>query len=190
MPCRRIASNWLWTPDTGFIPRPLAEFDDAGRLLRVERCDAPDRLAATEHFAGLLVPRFVDASPLVGPDGLQRAFPEAWCLRADDGPVADEELRRLRAGGRTLLCVGAGSGAGAPLVSVLAALLRAQEATGAPLDELLVWATRNGAWALERLRGAAAGRGEEIGSGPFCLLAGLDYVRMRLTPRTTVRPLL
>ena len=55
---RRIASNLLWTPQ-GVIRHPLVTFceDPEGTFL-VESCPMPDRLAATEFYAGLLVADF------------------------------------------------------------------------------------------------------------------------------------
>lgn len=54
---RRIASNLLWTPE-GLVRRPLVTFfGEAGDFL-VESCAAPDRLASTEFYAGLLVADF------------------------------------------------------------------------------------------------------------------------------------
>ena len=57
-PSRRIASNLLWIPATGLVRPPLAELSAAGRLLTVVSCPDPDRLAATEFYAGLLVAGF------------------------------------------------------------------------------------------------------------------------------------
>lgn len=53
---RRIASNLLWTPD-GVLRHPLVTFHEGGGFL-VEQCLMPDRLAATEFHAGLLVADF------------------------------------------------------------------------------------------------------------------------------------
>lgn len=55
MPLRRIASNFLWTPE-GLLAHPLVEADAAGRILAVGRCADPDRLAGTEFYAGILLP--------------------------------------------------------------------------------------------------------------------------------------
>lgn len=60
MPSRRIASNWLWTP-AGFVRHPLVEADADGRITTVTTCPEPDRLPATEFYAGILVPGFVNA---------------------------------------------------------------------------------------------------------------------------------
>ena len=57
-PSRRIASNLLWSPATGLVRHPLAELSAAGRLLTVVSCPEPDRLAAAEFYAGLLVAGF------------------------------------------------------------------------------------------------------------------------------------
>ena len=56
-PCRRIASNRLWTP-RGIVRDPLVEVAEGGRILSVRSCGEPDRLPATEFYAGLLVPGF------------------------------------------------------------------------------------------------------------------------------------
>lgn len=56
-PSRRIASNLLWTPQ-GLVRHPLLTLGPDGRVLRAESCPEPDRLAATEFYAGLLVPGF------------------------------------------------------------------------------------------------------------------------------------
>lgn len=53
---RRIASNLLWTPQ-GLVRRPLVTFYGDCTYL-VETCAAPDRLPATEFYAGLLVADF------------------------------------------------------------------------------------------------------------------------------------
>ena len=54
-PSRRIASNLLWTPQ-GLVRHPLLTLGADGRVLSAECCPDPDRLAATEFYAGLLVP--------------------------------------------------------------------------------------------------------------------------------------
>ena len=56
-PTRRIASNLLWTPG-GIVRNPLLTLGPDGRVLTVESCPEPDRLAATEFYSGLLVPGF------------------------------------------------------------------------------------------------------------------------------------
>ena len=56
-PCRRIASNRLWTP-RGIVRDPLVEVAEGGRILSVRSCGEPDRPPATEFYAGLLVPGF------------------------------------------------------------------------------------------------------------------------------------
>ena len=56
-PSRRIASNLLWTPQ-GLVRHPLLTLGADGRVLSAEYCPDPDRLAATEFYAGLLVPDF------------------------------------------------------------------------------------------------------------------------------------
>ena len=56
-PSRRIASNLLWTPQ-GLVRAPLVTLAADGRVLSVVSCPEPDRVAATEFYAGLLVPGF------------------------------------------------------------------------------------------------------------------------------------
>lgn len=56
-PSRRIASNLLWTPD-GLLRNPLVELGPDGRILRIAQCAEPDRLPATEFYAGVLVGGF------------------------------------------------------------------------------------------------------------------------------------
>ena len=56
-PIRRIASNLLWTPG-GIVRNPLLTLAPDGRVVAVESCSEPDRLAATEFYSGLLVPGF------------------------------------------------------------------------------------------------------------------------------------
>ena len=56
-PSRRIASNLLWAPQ-GLVRHPLLTLGADGRVLSAESCPDPDRLAATEFYAGLLVPDF------------------------------------------------------------------------------------------------------------------------------------
>ena len=56
-PSRRIASNLLWTPG-GIVRNPLLTLAPDGRVVAVETCPEPDRLAATEVYAGWLVPGF------------------------------------------------------------------------------------------------------------------------------------
>lgn len=55
MPFRRIASNYLWTPE-GLFAHPLVGVDAGGCIRSVDRCDDPDRLAGTEFYAGILLP--------------------------------------------------------------------------------------------------------------------------------------
>lgn len=82
-PVRRIASNLLWTPQ-GIVRDPLLTLAADGRILTVTRCTAPDRLAATEFYAGLLVPDF--------PADYRTAF--ARLCRYPETPL-DELLRRI-----------------------------------------------------------------------------------------------
>lgn len=51
---RRIAAHWLWTPQ-GLVRRPVVTLTAAGRPASVASCAEPDRLAATEFYAGLLI---------------------------------------------------------------------------------------------------------------------------------------
>ncbi|MEG1621980.1 MAG: amidohydrolase family protein [Alistipes sp.] len=57
---RRIASHRLLTPQ-GIVNNPLVEVAADGTILSVDTCDAPDRLACTEFYAGLLVPGLINA---------------------------------------------------------------------------------------------------------------------------------
>lgn len=75
MPCRKIASNYLWTP-AGFLKNPLVEVDDDGRIVSVTTCAEPDRLCATEFYAGILTPGFVNAHCHLELSYLQGAIPE------------------------------------------------------------------------------------------------------------------
>ncbi|WP_337514675.1 cytosine deaminase [Alistipes shahii] len=47
----------MWTPQ-GLVRHPLLTLGADGRVLSAECCPDPDRLAATEFYAGLLVPDF------------------------------------------------------------------------------------------------------------------------------------
>ena len=96
---RKIASNWLWTPE-GFLRRPLVTLDDGGRILDVRTCDAPDREPFTELHAGLLTPGFVNAHCHLELSALRGRIPEgcgfAGFARAmgEVRGLADEEERR------------------------------------------------------------------------------------------------
>lgn len=59
-PIRRIASNLLWQPG-GFLRHPLVSIDAGGRILGVEQCAKPDRLAGVEFYGGVLLPGLVNA---------------------------------------------------------------------------------------------------------------------------------
>ena len=72
---RKIASNWLWTPE-GFLRRPLVTLDDGGRILDVRTCDDPDREPFTEFHAGLLTPGFVNAHCHLELSALRGRIPE------------------------------------------------------------------------------------------------------------------
>lgn len=54
---RLVASNLLWSPQ-GVLSHPLLRLAADGRVLGVTRCDDPDRRAATEFRAGVVVPDF------------------------------------------------------------------------------------------------------------------------------------
>lgn len=71
-PSRRIASNRLWTPQ-GIVLHPVVTVRPDGSILRVEVCAEPDRLPATEFYAGLLVPGF--------PADYREAFARLRCAR-------------------------------------------------------------------------------------------------------------
>ncbi|MDE6624575.1 MAG: cytosine deaminase [Alistipes sp.] len=74
---RKIASNLLWTPQ-GVVRSPLATLDADGRVLCVEQCPDPDRRAATEFYAGLLVAEF--------PAAFREAFER---LKTDGRPLSE-----------------------------------------------------------------------------------------------------
>ncbi len=96
---RKIASNWLWTPE-GFLRRPLVTLDDGSRILDVRTCDDPDREPFTEFHAGLLTPGFVNAHCHLELSALRGRIPEgcgfAGFARAmgEVRGLADEEERR------------------------------------------------------------------------------------------------
>ncbi len=74
---RRIASNLLWTP-RGVVHNPLVSFSAEGRPLHIETCTEPDRQAATEFHAGLLVLDF--------PADYRAAF---VAMQAEDAPLTE-----------------------------------------------------------------------------------------------------
>ena len=78
-PSRRIASNLLWTPQ-GLVRHPLLTLGADGRVLSAECCPDPDRLAATEFYAGLLVPDF----PGLPEDGCTITFERDVALSRED----------------------------------------------------------------------------------------------------------
>ena len=108
-PSRRIASNLLWTPQ-GLVRHPLLTLGADGRVLSAESCPDPDRLAATEFYAGLLVPDF-PADYRAAFDGMRAAaLPLSELLprivtrlrhAAAHAAVADPEVVRLPYPGRT-----------------------------------------------------------------------------------------
>lgn len=59
-PLRRIASNYLFD-GVRIVERPLVTLSHEGRITALERWSEPDRLAATEFHAGMLVPGMVNA---------------------------------------------------------------------------------------------------------------------------------
>lgn len=84
-PGRRIAAHWLWTPQ-GLVHHPVVTLAADGGPAAVEVCAEPDRLAATEFYAGLLIFDF--------PADYAAAF-AALCR---DGRPLPELLPRLLAG--------------------------------------------------------------------------------------------
>lgn len=87
-PSRRIASNLLWTSG-GIVRNPLLTLDSGGCVVAVETCPEPDRLAATEFYAGLLVPGF--------PDDFRAAF-ERLC-RSSAAPLPELLAQTVTPGG-------------------------------------------------------------------------------------------
>ncbi|MEG2613534.1 MAG: amidohydrolase family protein [Alistipes sp.] len=75
MQCRKIASNYLWTP-AGFLRNPLVEVDAAGRIVAVTSCADPDRHHGTEFYAGILTPSFVNAHCHLELSYLRGAIPQ------------------------------------------------------------------------------------------------------------------
>ncbi len=92
-PTRRIASNLLWTPG-GVVRNPLLTLASDGRVLSAESCAEPDRLAATEFYAGLLVPGF--------PSDCRAAF-ERLCR--DSATPLPELLARIVTPGGVLVVI-------------------------------------------------------------------------------------
>ena len=54
---RRIAAHRLWRPE-GMVEHPLVTLSPEGRVVLVESVADPDRRAATEFYAGVLVAGF------------------------------------------------------------------------------------------------------------------------------------
>ena len=54
---RRIAAHRLWRPQ-GVVEHPVVTLTAEGELVSVESAADPDRLAATEFYAGVLVAGF------------------------------------------------------------------------------------------------------------------------------------
>ena len=93
---RRIAAHLLWRPEEGFVRDPLVTLSPEGRLLAVSTCAEPDRLAATEFHAGLLVTDF--------PADYAAVF-AAMCR--DGRPLAEQLPQRVPApGGCTVVLSG------------------------------------------------------------------------------------
>lgn len=180
MPYRKIASNLLWTPE-GFLRHPLVRVGGDGRIERVSTCEEPDRSACTEFYAGILTPAFVDASAIASKEGFRSGF---LCLTSASAPKSPHPSLRSE-GTSPKICIGADPAAPDPLRSMLDTL---RAATDTPLHELLKQATLNGALAL----GISGDAGSvEIGKRcGLCLLSGIDYERMTLTPDTTIRRIL
>ena len=113
--------------------------------------------------------------------------PLYWCLcpgsnRHISGLRPPVEL--LRRNG-ALICLGTDSPASNPAMSLFEEMRLLAEV---PLAELIAWATLHGARALgmEHELGSV-----EPGKRPgLCLLSGIDYATMRLTPASQLRPLL
>ncbi len=59
LPTRKIASNLFWS-EGRLIRNPLLEVDVDGHLLSLTICEQPDRMAATEFYAGVIVAQFPD----------------------------------------------------------------------------------------------------------------------------------
>lgn len=88
---RRIASNLLWTPQ-GVVRSPLVTLSADGRVLTVAFCPDPDRLPATEFYAGLLILGF--------PEDYRAAFER---LRDADKPLTEQLPRIVTALGGVLV---------------------------------------------------------------------------------------
>lgn len=56
---RKIASNYLWTPQ-GLIPQPLVEVDVDGRVSSVKQYDTIDGCQGVEFYAGIMTPAFIN----------------------------------------------------------------------------------------------------------------------------------
>lgn len=182
MAFRKIASNLLWTPD-GFVRHPLVSISGDGRIERVLVCEEPDRSACTEFYAGILTPAFVDAVVLTA-DETQYADPNFRCLVSAGGYAGLKSADLQKSPGITT-CIGADPAADDPLSSMLNTLAAAKDV---PLHELLKWATLNGALALGISHTAGTVEaGKQCG---LCLLSGIDYERMVLTPDSAIRRIL
>ncbi len=179
MPSRKIASNLLWTPE-GFVRRPLVTVGGDGRIEEVAVCEEPDRSACTEFYAGILTPALVDAAALAGA-GRTQCF---RCFVSAEG-LAGRNRADLPKCPDTTICIGADPAAPDPLRSMLDTLAAAKDV---PLHELLRWATLNGALALGIAQEAGTVEtGKHCG---LCILSGIDYERMALTPVATIRRIL
>ena len=94
-PHRRIAAHRLWTPQ-GVVEHPVVTLSPEGRIAALETAADPDRMAATEFRAGVLVPDF--------PADYRAAFAE---LLREGGSLAELLPARVPApGGRWVVICG------------------------------------------------------------------------------------
>ena len=133
-----------------------------------------------------------DSVSVVGPEPVgaaasadgaaQHARRDFLCVRS----AADyDRLVGTGQAAQTTVCLGADPASPDPLGSMLGVLASVR---GVPLHELIGWATRNGALALGI--GRDAGTVEAGKRCGLCLLRGLDYERLALTPASAIRRIL
>lgn len=91
-PVRRIASNYLYTPQ-GLLSHPLVEADDEGRICAVGQCAEPDRLPGVEFHAGILLPGLIDAHCHLELSCLRGQFPEGMGFARFLGMMHDARAR-------------------------------------------------------------------------------------------------